>query len=121
MWCSDIIENMKIIEEELSNLCLLGSALYLSMRKECGVITKNEEFVLEDMEQRIGYSVRFTSGYQVWYSEAHRVVMQILPERIADFEQYYYSGEYSEKTIGNYCIKDYLNGIKESIVGKVIR
>lgn len=55
----------------------------------------------------------FEEEYQCWYTEASAVVRQLIPDRLAEFEQMY-KGEGKRKAIngGTYTIQDWLNGIR---------
>ena len=112
-------------EADLERLVGLGEGLYINMRLECadpGLEHDLEieqgmplEVVEEIMSQSREYS--FKEKYQEWYSEAHAVVRQLLPDRLKDFESYYdppYTRQFPSSH--NYVIKDYLHG--EAITNK---
>ncbi len=57
----------------------------------------------------------FGTSYQRWYSEAHAVIRQVLPNRLREFETLY-QGDEKRKAIdvSTYAIKDWLLGIRAS-------
>jgi hypothetical protein len=57
-----------------------------------------------------GYFDRY---YQQWYTEAHSVIKQLIPDRVAEFE-HLYKGDARRREINvhNYCIQDWLNGLR---------
>lgn len=66
----------------------------------------------------------FHNNYQQWYSEAHRLVSQLLPDRLSDFEALYRPQSHRKSlTNENYTILDYLKSLvirdsfKKVIVG----
>jgi hypothetical protein len=66
----------------------------------------------------------FHDHYQQWYSEAHRLISQLLPDRRSDFEALYRpQGNKKTLTNENYTILDYLKSLivedsfKKEIVG----
>jgi hypothetical protein len=66
----------------------------------------------------------FHDHYQQWYSEAHRLISQLLPDRRSDFEALYRpQGNRKTLTNENYTILDYLKSLivkdsfKKEIVG----
>lgn len=83
---------------------------------------KTEKALLAAVE-RIG---NFSSAYQRWYSEALAVVRQVVPDRVADFQNHYLKPKNrKEISYENYRIEDYLQGLRvmnpvtrEVIVGK---
>ena len=57
----------------------------------------------------------FKLKYEAWYSESRKVVAQILPERVSDFEHYYKpAGAAKRKVLDaeNYTIRDFLIDIQ---------
>jgi hypothetical protein len=59
------------------------------------------------------YRDSFQNGYQKWYTEALAVVRQLLPDRLAEFQQLY-NGDGRRKKVEamTYHIQDWLNGIR---------
>ncbi len=52
--------------------------------------------------------------YQSWYTRAHSLIKQILPERLEEFQELYASDRdiYQKITVENYSIRDYILGLK---------
>ena len=82
-----------------------------------------EEFKLEIMasrnldetafEQYVKSLPSFDIQYQSWYSEARALVRQLLPDREADFIEYYERPKSrKEVTFANYSIRDALEGVR---------
>jgi len=67
----------------------------------------------------------FKTAYQAWYSEALALIRQLLPDRVADFEQHYKKPKTRKGiTFENYRIEDALQGLtvtrtalQEKVVG----
>lgn len=51
---------------------------------------------------------------QSWYTRAHSLIKQILPERLKEFQELYASDRdiYQKITVENYSIRDYILGLK---------
>ncbi|MCG3202050.1 MAG: hypothetical protein NFCOHLIN_01923 [Gammaproteobacteria bacterium] len=57
----------------------------------------------------------FERRYQAWFSEAAALIRQLLPERHAEFVELYHSDNGSGvTTVANYCIRDWLRGVRIS-------
>jgi len=54
----------------------------------------------------------FSSEYQDWYSLALRVVEQLLPDRYAEFKEFYRVNRRKEIDVETYGIADYIAGIR---------
>lgn len=107
------------LKAELTELDNMGHQLYYSMCKECDEL---DEETIKNIEDAGWKFVSFNKEYQKWYTKAYRVIAQIIPERLAEFESIY-KGDPKRKEITymNYSISDYLirlqktNGLKEII------
>lgn len=54
----------------------------------------------------------FRSKYESWYSESRALIKQVLPDRLQDFIQHYEPARSrKELDVGNYRIRDYLQGL----------
>jgi hypothetical protein len=55
----------------------------------------------------------FEKNYQKWYTEAHAVIRQLIPDRLVEFEQLY-KGDGKRRGIDSitYNIQDWLNGVR---------
>jgi hypothetical protein len=60
-----------------------------------------------------GAGARFSKEYEMWYTEAHEVVKQLIPSRLPEFELHYRPDVRRKEKIdaSNYGIADYLLGI----------
>lgn len=57
----------------------------------------------------------FERRYQTWFSEAAALIRQLLPERHAEFVELYQSDNGNgATTVANYCIRDWLRGVRIS-------
>jgi hypothetical protein len=56
--------------------------------------------------------VVFVVDYQAWYSKALSVVRQLLPDRYAEFQEYYRLDKRKEISFLTYTISDYLLGLR---------
>ena len=99
--------NLDRYKKGLDALAAKGTALLQAMiiesdRSESKKIKKGDEKNLPD----------FRVSYQPWYSEALECVSQLLPERKADFINYYKPDRVRKEILyGNYTISDYLQGL----------
>lgn len=100
---------LKLLEQQISD----GYGLYGAMLKECGLTSYSDYKRIKD---NYTMPTAFSGVYQSWYSVSHRIVAQILPERLDDFVSFY---EKPRKTAQidheNYSIKDYLLGMRVTI------
>lgn len=98
------------------------------MQQECfpeEVQRKIEELHGDKASEILAELPSFSEDYQSWYSEAHSLVKQLLPDRLADFVRHYEKPK-PRKNVSyeNYRIEDYLQDLtvtrgweKETIVG----
>ncbi|MDR2227509.1 MAG: hypothetical protein LBE52_16115 [Providencia sp.] len=108
----------KKLEEEVKTLEKKADQLYLSMLKACGYLDEDE---VKKYEKDGIKFISFDTNYQRWYTKAYRVIKQIIPERLAEFEKMYKGDEKrKEVSLMNYSIYDYMLGLESSIGGKVI-
>ncbi len=72
----------------------------------------------EQQEAAEKVSGAFERDYQKWYTESLSLIRQLTPGRFAEFE-FLYKGDGKRKDIvgANYCIQDWLNGIRSPTVG----
>ena len=109
-------EKMKKFESDLDRLINQGDLLNAAIQYEWD----REEFVRQlrkvidkdKIEPSIKNLPSFTSEYQSWYSEAHALIKQVLPDRLEDFKSYYeFPRVRKEITAANYRIRDCLQGL----------
>lgn len=120
-----MINNLEKYKNDLASLVTKGELLLQAMLREC--FPKEFKKVQGDKaNEAIKDLPNFLGDYQKWYSEAKVLVKQLLPDRLADFANYYEKHK-SRKEINHetYCIEDYLQGLavtrgleKEEVVGK---
>ncbi|HBR1030379.1 TPA: hypothetical protein L9K80_004082 [Klebsiella quasipneumoniae subsp. similipneumoniae] len=108
------------LKEELAELDKMGHQLFFSMYKECNQL---DEKTIKEIEKNGWTFVKVANEYQQWYTKAYRVVSQIIPERLEEFERLYKGDpKRKEVTYGNYCISDYLIGlIRKNGLGELVR
>lgn len=106
------MKNLEKYKNDLSDLIDRGNRLMYSMRYECN----NEEF-RKSVENQLGVKAEnfledlpnFFKEYQSWYSESQALIRQLLPNRLADFCDYYeVPKNRKELTYESYRISDYL-------------
>lgn len=97
------------LKAELTELDKMGHQIYFSMHKECN---KLDEKTIKEIESKGWSFVSVANAYQQWYTKAYRVVSQIIPERLEEFERLYKGDpKRKEVTYANYSISDYLIGL----------
>jgi hypothetical protein len=80
-----------------------------------------KEALKDKYDEELKKLPHFDHRYQHWYSEAHAVVKQLIPDRLDDFTRHYLVPK-GRKSIGyaNYVIEDYLQNVQVRIGGEVI-
>ena len=104
--------------KEVEKLINEGEVLQLAMHAETveGFAQKNKlsEEVLKKLPD-------FRTQYQQWYSEALACITQLLPNRAADFCEYFRPAKERKSTrFQNYTMSDYLRGVRVTYGGDVI-
>ncbi|MEQ5221388.1 hypothetical protein ABN242_04970 [Providencia alcalifaciens] len=98
------------LKSELDDLNKMGIQLFYSMHKDFNNL--DSEMVAKVEKTGLKF-VSFEGEYQSWYTKAYRVVSQIIPERLAEFESLYKSDpKRKEITYVNYTISDSLIGLQ---------
>ncbi|KIC20474.1 MULTISPECIES: hypothetical protein [unclassified Leisingera] len=112
-------ERTKKFSDQLSKLIKQGEALHMAMNYNCHretfveAVRKKFDDDNDQIEKYLSGLPDFRDTYQKWYSEAQAVIKQVLPDRLADFRNYYeYPRVRKETTFQNYMIKDYLQGLQ---------
>ena len=105
------------VKKELNALILQGNLLYYAMAEGVGKLP--EEFKKE-VEQISGKLPNVAREYDTWYSEALRLVKQIIPDRYDDFVKQYKNEKRKEIDYLTYGISDYLLGLQTKSYGKIV-
>jgi hypothetical protein len=115
---------------DLEKLIKEGDRLDLAMRLECRPKEMRVEIEKafpkkEDADKYIEKLPPFNRAYQAWYSEAQRLIKQLLPDRYNDFVALYEKPKNrKEIAYGNYVLADYMQSLRvknyvgEEIVGR---
>lgn len=107
------------IKKELLDLSKMGKQLVYSMYKECELI---DDEMVKKIESNGWVFVSISQEYQRWYTKSYRVIKQIIPERLEEFERLYKGDpKRKEVTYMNYSIYDYLLGVQTTYLGEVKR
>jgi hypothetical protein len=110
--------------EELDRVIADGDTLHTAMQYDC-FPKEVKQRVIELLDKDSKRADDFLSKlpdlrkmYQSWYSKAHAVIKQVLPDRCKDFESYFDSPR-PRKNIeyGNYVIRDYLQRLRVTRYG----
>ena len=103
--------NLSRYKTDLEKLIKLGE----SMKLDLSFRHLEKEGELNEESKQIAQTVKetFEREYQKWYTEAHAVIKQLIPDRLAEFE-HLYKGEGKRREISSstYHIQDWLNGIR---------
>nr|WP_314422728.1 hypothetical protein [uncultured Erwinia sp.] len=109
------------LEKEMKELVSMGKNLYFSMLIDTKKIEGPEsEETKEAIEKGLKY-ISVKGCYQSWYTKSHRVISQVIKERLAEFELLYKSDpKRKEISVLNYSMSDYLSNITTSRAGRGI-
>ncbi|HSH73464.1 MAG TPA: hypothetical protein VK974_10435 [Methylophilaceae bacterium] len=112
--------NLDKYKEEIQKLINDGDTLLLSMQRECHPVDFEKIYkkALKPAEYKkfIDLLPKFSKSYQTWYSEAHAVIRQLIPDRLMDFVRLYEKPKTrKEIAYGNYVIEDYLQGLRVTL------
>ena len=105
------------LEKELGELLTQGDHLLYSMADNVGQLPKTFKDGLKAKNIELP---NFSLEYDNWYSEALRVVKQIIPDRTDDFIKQYKNEKRKEIDFLTYGIADYLLGLKTSLRGETV-
>lgn len=105
------------LKKEIAALNETGGLLYYAMADSIGQLPA--EFKDDLDKSKINLPI-FELEYESRYSEALRVVKQIIPDRVEDFVKQYKNEKRKEVDFLTYCISDYLLGLRISRLGDVI-
>ena len=104
-------ESMK---KELVALIARGSFLYYAMIDDTQGLPEKLKKQFKDKKVKLP---DFRTEYDTWYSEAHAVIKQILPDRLTDFVKQYKDEKRKEIDFLTYGISDYLLGLRTTSHG----
>lgn len=107
--------NLSKYKADLDKLLALSDKMHADLalrhRAESGKLSKDLQEKYENVEGS------FEGNYQAWYTESVSVIRQLIPERLAEFQELY-KGDGKRKTtdLQTYHIQDWLNGVRANIV-----
>ena len=96
------------LKNELASLIDQGELLWFSMANAVGQLPAEVKKEMEKKERKLP---QFNLEYDTWYSEALKVVKQIIPDRIEDFIKQYKNDKRKDINSMTYVIYDYLLGV----------
>ena len=119
-----MVASIEKYKADLEKLIAEGGHLDLAMRLQCypKETRAQIEKAVQDKEKAEKYIKelpRFKQAYQAWYSEAQRLIKQLLPDRYADFVSLY-EKQKNRKVVeyGNYVLADYMQGLRVTFAGE---
>lgn len=108
------IESMK---NELITLVDQGNLLLYAMVDDLQGLPEKLAKDLKDKKVKLP---NFKNEYDTWYSEAHAVVKQVLPDRLVDFVKQYKDEKRKDVDYLTYGISDYLLGLRTTRGAEVV-
>ena len=103
--------NLESYKKDLSKLKKMGRRMTVDL----ALRTKEKKGKLDNELTKLKKSVNrcFEKDYQLWYTESHAVIRQLIPERLEEFEVLY-KGEPRRKDISatTYNIQDWMTGVR---------
>jgi hypothetical protein len=106
--------NLDRYKKDLERLAAMGDRMRLDLFGRCAV----KDGGVDDERKKLYDELNgtFERDYQVWYTEAHAVIRQLLPDRLSEFQELYRGDGRRKKTdIETYRIQDWLNGVRAGI------
>lgn len=111
-----MLNNLEKYKKDLDALIRRGDLLFLDLQKK---YMEKEQFEKiyrksfgEEYDNIIDEIPMFDQEYQCWYSEALELIVQLLPNRLEDFKNYYGKSEGQCMAVEDYKIKNYLSNAK---------
>lgn len=103
--------NLDRYKTDLENLVKLGEKMDLDLSGrhllEAGKLKPENKKLLEDLKGT------FEREYQSWYTQAAALIRQLIPDRLAEFQELYKGdGKRKATTAQTYHIQDWLNGVR---------
>lgn len=119
-----MLSNLDRVKTQLDELIERGHQLQSSMQRDCHpeLFEKTVKTQLKGKaEEYIKKIPNFNKTYQRWYTEAHSVIRQLIPDRLPDFVRHYEKPK-SRKEIDyeSYRIEDYLQDLQVTRAGHEI-
>ena len=105
------------LKKEVAALAVRGDLLYYAMADDVGKLGDKVKRQLKEHKLDLP---KFDTEYETWYSEALRVVKQILPDRIDDFVKQYKNEKRKEIDFLTYSISDALLGLTTRRYGEIV-
>ena len=105
--------NLEKYKNDLEKLIDLGATMSFDLegrsRLEQGILKPEEKKLLDELN----LNEIFEREYQKWYTEASSVIRQLVPDRLAEFQELYKGdGKRKEIKLETYHIQDWLNGVR---------
>ena len=110
-----MLSNLDRFKKDLESLIGTGKALNILIQAECypeqlkSAVEKTQD---PETKKLLAALPPFATTYQSWYSEAKKLIEQLLPDRLADFVRHYEKPKSRKDiTYESYRIEDYLLGV----------
>jgi hypothetical protein len=103
--------NLDRYKKDLESLVALGKKMQLDLNGrhliETGKVKPEPKKLLEELNGT------FEREYQGWYTQAAALIRQLIPDRLAEFQELYKGdGKRKATTVQTYHIQDWLNGVR---------
>ena len=106
--------NLVKYKEDLEKLIKIGKDMNTDLTIRA--IGRNETLDAELEKLKKMVNGLFEKQYQQWYTEAHAVILQIIPTRIGEFEELYFGNRKSKDiNASTYGVQHWLNGVRSNI------
>lgn len=105
------------LKAEVAELVRRGDLLYYALADDLGKLPEKLKKQLASNKIELP---KFDLDYESWYSEALRVVKQIIPDRLDDFVKHYKNEKRKEIDFLTYAISDALLGLTTRRYGDVV-
>jgi hypothetical protein len=106
-----MVTNLSRYKSDISDLIALGHSMVSDLEfRHLANTRKLNDGEKAEAAKLVG---SFDREYQKWYTEAHALTKQLMPDRLTEFE-YLYKGDGKRREISaiNYSIQDWLNGMR---------
>lgn len=103
--------NLDRYKADLDELVKLGQKMGLDLK--CRHLKEEDKLDKDLKEAAKEIKGTFEDKYQGWYTESLTVIRQLIPDRLAEFEQLYKGdGKRKKIEITTYTIQDWINGVR---------